>query len=101
MPMNLQGEILAATILGLLSGLLLVLLFLRRQMRRRRQGVVLVVVVALFVGLSFHAAWRLEHYCNQSYPHVDCVSDRYDGVLWAIFRPMRRLYRGARHLLAQ
>ena len=100
MPTNLQGEILAATILGLLSGLLLVLLFLRRQMRRRRQGVAL-VVVALFVGLSSRAAWRLEHYCNQSYPHVDCVSDRYDGVLWAIFRPMRRLYREVGHLFAQ
>ena len=101
MPTNLQGEILTATILGLLSGLLLVLLFLRRQMRRRRQGVALVVVVALFVGLSSHAAWRLEHYCNQSYPHVDCVSDRYDGVLWAIFRPMRRLYREVGQLFAQ
>jgi H+/Cl- antiporter ClcA len=101
MPTSLQGELLIVTILGLLAGLLFVLLLVRHRLHRPRQVVALILVAALFAGLSSHAALRLVHYCNQTNPHVDCVPDRYDGALWTVYRPLRRLYRGARHLVGQ
>ena len=93
MLLSLWWESIGVVVLSVVTALLVVRWLVRR---RKQHFVIFVLVGGLLLGLSSHTAWRLEQYCNQARPHVDCVPDSYDGPLWTVFRPMRRLYRQLR-----
>lgn len=99
-PAGLLGELLLIGLLALLSMGLAGVLVLRRRQRGRRLAV-LVLAVAVLVVVTGHSTRRIVGYCNQSNPHVDCVPDRLDGVLWRVYRPARRFYRSVQHFFAQ
>ncbi len=94
MPLSLWWESGGVAVLGAITAVLLVRWIVRR---RKRHFAVFVLACGLLLGLASHTAWRLEQYCSQARPHVDCVPDSYDGPLWSVFRPMRRLYRQLRY----
>ena len=100
MPLDLWLEILIAVILGLIVAPFVLLRLVRHRRRRVQHLVMLMLMGAIFVGLASHTAWRIENYCSTRYPHVDCVPDNYDGPLWRVFFPLRRVYKGIRNVVA-
>ena len=99
MPLDLWLELLIAIILGLIVAPFFLLRLVRYRQRRLQHLVMVLLVGALFVGLVSHTAWRLENYCSTRYPHVDCVPDNYDGPLWRVFFPLRRVYKEVRNVV--
>ncbi|CAA9321771.1 MAG: hypothetical protein AVDCRST_MAG93-5782 [uncultured Chloroflexia bacterium] len=96
MPLGLWWEGFGVALLGVITAVLLVRWLLRR---RKQRFAAFVLASGLLLGLSAHTAWQLEQYCSQRHPHVDCVDDSYDGLLWKVYRPMRRVYLELRHTL--
>ncbi len=101
MSASLRVEIIAVLVLGIVMALLAARLLWRWRTPRKKPIVTFLLVAGLFAGLMVHTTARIENYCSQAEPHVDCVSDRYDGPLWRVFRPMRRVYGRIRRVLVR
>jgi hypothetical protein len=99
MPLELWSELVVIIMLGGLvveRGMQLVL----KRRRPHRQGLVtLCLLLALVIGLSGHAAWRVERHCSSSFPHVDCIPDDYDDLLWRVFVPAKQRFKELRSIV--
>jgi hypothetical protein len=94
LQLGLEVQVLGTVLLACGIVLLVGLLAFRRTTRQRRSAVMLLICSVAFAGLVPYTALNLYHYCgtNPGGVHRDCVSDTYDGPLWQIVRPVRRMY---------